>query len=70
MDVYECDLLDVQAYAKYNDNHRYILSVINVFSKFLHMNRVKKKSGPSEASAFHSIFDNQNNRDVGPKATL
>ena len=27
MDVWECDFLDVQAYAKYNDNHRYILSV-------------------------------------------
>jgi len=28
MDVWECDLLDVQAYAKYNGNYRYILSVI------------------------------------------
>jgi len=25
MDVWECDLLDVQAHAKYNDNHSYIL---------------------------------------------
>ena len=42
---------------KYNDNHRYILSVIDVFSKFLHMIPVKAKSGPSVASAFRSIFD-------------
>ena len=28
MDVWECDFMDVQAYAKYNDNYRYILSVI------------------------------------------
>ena len=34
-DVRECDLLDVQSYAKYNDNYRYILSVIDVFSKSL-----------------------------------
>jgi len=34
MDVWECELLDVQAYAKYNDNYRYILSVIDVFRNF------------------------------------
>ena len=30
MNEWECD---VQAYAKYNDNYRYIVSVIDVFSK-------------------------------------
>jgi len=57
MDVWECDLLDVQAYAKYNDNHRHILSVIDLFSKFLHMIPVKTNSGPSVASAFRSMCD-------------
>jgi len=57
MDVWECDLLDVQAYAKYNDNYRYILSVIDVFSKYLHMIPIRTKSGPSVSSAFRSIFD-------------
>jgi len=32
-DVWECVLLDVQSYAKYNDSIWYILSVIDVFSK-------------------------------------
>jgi len=32
MDVWECDLFDVEAFTKYNDNYRYILSVIDVFS--------------------------------------
>jgi len=36
MDVWECDLLDVQYLAKYNEMHIYVLSVIDVFSKFLH----------------------------------
>ena len=31
-DVRECDLLDVQIYDKYNDNYKYILSLIDVFS--------------------------------------
>jgi len=26
-DVWECDLLDVESYAKYNDNFRYIVAV-------------------------------------------
>jgi len=55
--VWECDLLDVQSYAKYNENYRHILSVIDVFSKFLHMIPIETKSGPSVASAFRSIFD-------------
>ena len=55
--VWECDLLDVHSYAKYNDNFRYILSVIDVFSKFLYLIPVKTKSGPAVTAAFLSIFD-------------
>jgi transposase InsO family protein len=36
--------------------HRYILCVIDVFSKYLHLVPVKTKSGPHIASAFRSIF--------------
>ena len=57
IDVWEFDLLDLQAYAKNNDKHRYILSVIHVFSKYLHLVPIKTKSGPSVASAFRSKFD-------------
>ena len=56
-DVWECDLLVVQPYAKYNDNFRYILSVNDVFSTFLYLIPVKRKSGPAVASKFRSIFD-------------
>jgi len=58
MDVWECDLKDVQAYAKYYDIHIYIVTVIDLFSKLLHMVPVKTKSGPSIASTFRSIFEN------------
>ena len=58
-DVWECDLLDVQSYAKYKDNFRYILSVIDVFSKFLYLIPVKTKSGPAVTAAFLSIFDDK-----------
>jgi len=57
IDVWECNLLDVLACAKYNDNYRYILSVIDVFSKYLHLIHIRTKSGPSVASEFWSIFN-------------
>jgi len=58
-DVWECDLLDVQSNAKYNDNFRFFLSVIDVFSKFLYLIPVKTKSGPTVTAAFRSIFDDK-----------
>jgi len=57
MDVCECDLLDMQVHAKYNGNYRNILSVIDVFSEYLHLFPKKTKNGPSVASAFRSKFD-------------
>ena len=45
-----------QFLGKYNDKHRYILSVIDVFSKYVFLVPVKAKSGHSIASAFRSIF--------------
>jgi len=56
MHVWECDLLDVQAYAKYNDNYKNMLSAIDVFSKFLFLVPVKTKSEPAFTTAFLSIF--------------
>jgi len=56
MDVWECDILDMQSLAKYNDTYRYILSVIDVFSKYLHLLPIKTKSGPAVTSAFRSLF--------------
>ena len=58
-DVWECDLWDVQSYAKYKDIYRYILSVIDVFSKFLYLNPVKTSGGPAVTAAFRSIFDDK-----------
>ena len=57
MKVWECDVLDFQAYVKYNDKYKYILSVIGEFSKLLFLVPVKTKSGPSFTTAFLSIFD-------------
>jgi len=36
-DVSESDLNNVQAFGKCNDNYKFLLTVIHVFSKFLHI---------------------------------
>jgi len=56
MDVRECDLVDVRALGKYNDKYVYIISVIDIFSKFLHLVPLRSKTGTAVSSAFQSIF--------------
>jgi len=60
MDVLEFELLDVRNYAKFKVNHRYI--VIDVFSKIPYLIPGKTKSGLAVASAFRSIFDNDDSK--------
>jgi hypothetical protein len=42
--------------------YRYILSVIDIFSKYLHLVPVKTKSVPSVNSAFRSLFHDDDSR--------
>jgi len=56
VDVFECDLVDVQALSKYNDGYKYLLTVIDVFSKFLHIVRLKSKTGKDVSSAFQTVL--------------
>ena len=37
LDVWECDLIDVQVLSKFNDSYTYPLTATDVFSKFLHI---------------------------------
>ena len=61
MEVLECDILDMQSLSKY-DTYRYILSVIDVFSKYLHLVPIKTKSGPAVTSAFRSLLHDDSPR--------
>jgi len=56
MDVWECDLVDVQAISRYNNNIKVLLTAIDVFSKFLHVVLLRSKTGKDAATAFLSIF--------------
>jgi len=55
--VWDCNLLDIKVHAKCNVNFKNILSLRNIFSKFLYMKPIESKSGTTVASAFWFIFD-------------
>ena len=45
LDDWEADLVYVVAFNKFNDKYKYLLTVIDVFSKFLHIVPLKSKVG-------------------------
>jgi len=55
-DQWEADLVDVQGLAKYNNNVKYLLTVVDSLSKYAWVVPLKDKSGESIVTAFKSIF--------------
>lgn len=55
-EVWEADLVDLQMYAKQNRGFKYILVVIDVFSKQLHVRPLKNKTGATVVAAFKELF--------------
>ena len=54
--IWAADLIDMQAFAEYNDGVKYLLSVIDIFSKYGFIVPLKDKSGKSVFDAFIKIF--------------
>ena len=54
---WQADLADVQLLAHQNKGYRYILTVIDIFSRFAWARPLKTKRGEEVATAFKSIFD-------------
>ena len=55
-EIWAADLVDMQAYAAYNDGVRYLMAVIEIFSKYGWLVPLKEKSGKSVATAFRKIL--------------
>lgn len=55
-DLYQADLIEVQPYSKINNGFRYILTVINCFSKVADAAPLKDKTGKSVATAMEKII--------------
>lgn len=56
-ELWEADLVDLCNLARYNDGYKYLLVVIDVFSKQLHVRPLKAKSAAVVADAFAQIFE-------------
>ena len=54
---WQADLIDVQPLKKENDQFRYLLTVIDIFSRYAFVVPIKNKSGPVVKAAFESILD-------------
>ena len=54
---WQCDLADMQLIARYNNGYKYILTVIDILSRFAWARPLKSKQGVEVATAFTSIFD-------------
>lgn len=52
----QCDLIDLQRYAKSNQGYNYILTLIDVFSKKAYAEPLKTKSGQNVKEALKKIF--------------
>ena len=55
-DQWSMDLADMIKYATYNDGLKYILVIVDVFSKYLWLWKLKGKTGESVAEALSNIF--------------
>jgi len=57
-DLFQADLVEMIPYAKVNRGFRYILVVINVFSKYVWAYPVKRKSGEAVTQGMKKVFSN------------
>lgn len=61
-DLWQADLIDVKNIAEKNNDYKYILAVIDTFSKFGWCEPLKTKSSADVIEAFSNIFDNKTDR--------
>ena len=55
-ELYDTDLLQIDNLARYNDGVRYLLIVIDVFSRFLYVEPIKNKTALRVSEALKKIF--------------
>jgi hypothetical protein len=56
-DLWQADLICWESLAEFNDGYKYILVVIDVFSKYVYTVPLKSKSADSVVNAFETIFE-------------
>lgn len=69
-DLFQADLVEMQPYAKQNSNNRYMLTVIDVFSKFAWSRPLKDKTAASVTNAMKNILDSEDGQIFKPPKYL
>lgn len=59
-ETFQADLVEMIPYEKMNKSYRYILVVIDIFSKFIWTEPIKRKSGQQVTAAFRKILRSSN----------
>lgn len=57
--LWQADLNDLRSLSKYNDGYKYILTVIDVFSKYAWAIPLMRKTGDEVKKAFENIFEHR-----------
>ena len=55
-EIWAADVIDMQAFSKNNNEIKYLLTVIDIFSKFVWIIPLKRKTGQEVANAFWRIL--------------
>jgi len=55
-ELWQADLVDLSLLSKENDSHRYLLTCIDVFSKYARVEPLKNKSGSTLSTAFSKMI--------------
>ena len=55
-EIWAADLIDIQAFSKDNNGIKYLLTVIDIFSKFVWIIPLKRKTGQELANASSRIL--------------
>jgi transposase InsO family protein len=58
-ELWQADLVDLSLLSNENDSHRYLLTCIDVFSKYARVEPLKNKSGNTLTAAFTRMIENQ-----------
>ena len=66
--IWAADLADMQLISKFNKGFRFLLCVIDIFSKYAWVVPLKDKKGVSTVNAFRSIFKKSNRKSNETKA--
>lgn len=69
-ETWQADLVDMQAYSQQNKGYKYILTVIDVFSKYAWAIPIKSKEMGPVSSAFKSVLDESGRKPVNLQSDL